>query len=219
MGFKLKNLLKTPKFLRPVLGDTWLDEAGTVGGFIAGGPGGAAAGRGLGKFAATGDVKKGLMGAAEGYAAGAGFDALKGAGGVKALLSNPGKTAGTLVKKARAVGATPAAAGQPGVPGLLDKAFNFAKQNPMAVLGGLGMVSDARQQSRRNGMQDQALEMMKQRQAQQDELRAMLMGQLGGLDGGMGGGMGGGGGVPDLNDLFSTGSVYEKPVNMRPVGG
>lgn len=77
LGSFLKRATTPPKgVLRDIFGNSVLDEAGTVGGFLVGGPAGAAAGRGLGKLAATGSVKQGLQGAAEGYALGTGAGAL-----------------------------------------------------------------------------------------------------------------------------------------------
>lgn len=157
----LKGLTKTPKFLRPLLGDTWLDEAGTVGGFAVGGPPGAAAGRGVGKFAYTGDLKKGLQGAAEGYAMGAGAQALGLKGGGAKLLGGTGKAAtgkaGALAAKGKAAGDVMAAARPGGVRGFVGGALDWLKDNPELALGGLtaglGAVEGARNDAyRREGM-------------------------------------------------------------------
>lgn len=68
--------------IKPLVGSSPLDEIGTVGGFLLGGPAGAAAGRGIGKGLATGNIGKALGGAAEGYALGTGANvALGGLGG------------------------------------------------------------------------------------------------------------------------------------------
>ena len=98
MGFGswLKKATTPHKSLRGILGNSFLDEVGTVGGFLVGGPGGAAAGRGLGTFGATGNVGKGLRGAAEGFVLGSGASALgvPGAGSLNIPGGIPGTSGG-----------------------------------------------------------------------------------------------------------------------------
>lgn len=93
------GLLDTPKFLRPFLGKTWLDEVGAVGGFAVGGPAGAGVGAGLGRAGygisegeGAGDIIKGSIGTgAKAYLAGTGAEALGLQGG---SFANPGLSLG-----------------------------------------------------------------------------------------------------------------------------
>jgi hypothetical protein len=103
LGRFLRRVTTPHKSLRGVLGNSFLDEIGTVGGFALGGPQGAAIGRGLGRGMATGKVGDGLRGAVEGYAMGTGAKALGMPGGSMSIpgLGGSGGAGGTLSRLAR----------------------------------------------------------------------------------------------------------------------
>ncbi|MBW3569702.1 MAG: hypothetical protein KY467_01230 [Gemmatimonadetes bacterium] len=108
---------------RKVFGRSILDEAGTAGGFLVGGPGGAAVGRGLGVGAATGDIGKAARGAVEGYAMGTGAKMLAGGGPGGALRRLVGGGGG-------AAGAPPAGGGGGGLLGGIGRAADWVTANP-----------------------------------------------------------------------------------------
>jgi hypothetical protein len=190
------------KVTKPIFGNSILDEIGTAGGFLLGGPGGAAIGRGLGKGLATGNLGEGLKGAAEGFALGTGAGALGLKGGSMGVGSLPG--IGRLLGGGG--GVNPAQAGRDWIMGgggggatgggglnigrMVGQGLNWATANPQRtqlVLGGLGTGLGAFGASQEAGAARQAygdergdVDYQRRRNEQYDPIRMRLLERLAG---------------------------------------
>jgi hypothetical protein len=198
LGF-LKKLTKTPKFLRFALGNSWLDEAGAAGGFVTGGPGGAAAGSAAGTLVANKAQGNGWK---PGHALSSGLKAgsaalgaqslgLKGGslgarGGAQVATSGASATAsgvriphGVITTKVapyaargRSLGSVGARAGDLG-----SRALGYLKDNPDMAFRALEAVGDAHgasvedgQMRRNNRIEDEDIARRLAREARQREI-------------------------------------------------
>lgn len=186
------------KVTKPLFGNSVLDELGTVGGFMLGGPQGAAIGRGLGKGLATGNVGQGLRGAAEGYALGSGAGALglRGGGGIPGLNLPSFGGLGRALTGGGGGGAVPNGMGTftdgggGGILGTLGQGMNWATANPQRtqlLLGGLGAGLNAFGASQERGDAQGAyrdergdVEYERRRREQYDPFRMEILSRLAG---------------------------------------
>ena len=187
LGSFLKRATTIPKHgilspLRKVFGSTPLDEIGAVGGFLVGGPGGAAAGSGLGSLAHGASLGSALGNAAKYGAAGVGANAALGAvgGGAGGALANLGHDLSPVLSTAKgALGLAHGAGGAAGGGGgLLGSVLNFAKSNPELLLGGAGLVSGALGQHGADNARSEALALAREQQAQRAHLSAALLARM-----------------------------------------
>lgn len=181
--------------LRKVFGENMMDEIGTVGGFLLGGPGGAAVGRGLGNAIHTQDAGKALRAGAEGYAMGAGANALGLGGG--GGLSLPKMGGGQVADAVRSGVTRGGGAGR-----VVSGAAGWLKDNPELALAGLSAVGGMRQQGRAAGLQDEALAMARADQASRGRFADLALKRLEAMD------LSGSAGRSRAPSLVDTGNPY-----------
>lgn len=169
LGF-LKKLAKTPKFLRPLLGNSWVDELGAGAGFVLGGPAGAAAGSALGTGAVTGRPVEALKSGAKAGLTAASLGSL---GGANAGANVAGTAAtgpgGLSLTPVVARGSQVASSAAPGIlgraGGVARRALGYLKDNPDVAFRALEAVGDARAAAREDRIQDDELERVRKREA------------------------------------------------------
>jgi hypothetical protein len=175
--------------LRPVFGENMLDEIGTAGGFLVGGPGGAAVGRAIGNGVHTQDVGKTIRAGAEGYMMGTGAEALGlhggsmdlvggfGGHGAATATSAGGGKAGALAAK----GIVPAST-TGGARGTLSKVGGWIADHPELVLGGITAATGAVQSARDDAARREGVDMLRERQLAnaplEEMMRKMLLGGI-----------------------------------------
>ena len=169
--------------LRKVFGSTPLDEIGQVGGFIVGGPAGAAAGGALGSLAHGAGIGSAITNAAKGYAGGVGANAALsglGGGGLAGAASELKAGVRPFVNAGRTLFGSAAAGGGGGggTGGLFANVLDLVKKNPELVLGGAGLVNSAVGQHGADSARNQALDIARMQYEQRAPLFAALVARM-----------------------------------------